>query len=49
VGLRAEDVEIPSDLAGVLYIPLDSAGAWKLKLAREMKTAGLDVDMNNAV
>lgn len=49
VGLRAEDVEIPSDLAGVLYIPLDSAGAWKLKLAREMKAAGLDVDMNRAV
>lgn len=43
------DVEIPSDYSGVLFIPMDNAGAWKLKLAKEMKQAGMDVDMNKAI
>jgi len=40
------DVEVPSDVDGVLYIKFDPAGAWKNQLAREMKAAGLPVDMN---
>ena len=32
-------VEIPSDYTGVLYIPLDKAGAWKSKLADELALA----------
>lgn len=43
------DVELPSDYQGVLYVPMDDAGGWKLLLAREMRHAGLDVDMNRAV
>jgi predicted nucleotide-binding protein len=39
-------VELPSDMSGVLYTPADEAGAWQLKLAREMKAAGIPVDMN---
>ncbi len=39
-------VELPSDMSGVLYTPADDAGAWQLKLAREMKAAGIPVDMN---
>jgi predicted nucleotide-binding protein len=42
-------VEIPSDYSGVLFIPLDGAGAWKLELAKEMKVAGLVVDLNDAI
>jgi predicted nucleotide-binding protein len=42
-------VEIPSDYSGVLYIPLDEQGAWRLSLAKEMKAAGLAVDMNLAL
>jgi predicted nucleotide-binding protein len=41
------DVEVPSDYAGVLYIELDNAGAWKFHLAREMKRVGIDIDLNN--
>ena len=41
------DVEKPSDYDGVVYISLDSAGAWKLLLGRELKSAGLSVDMND--
>ena len=39
------DVEIPSDYAGVLYTPMDAAGAWKVTLAREINAAGIDVDL----
>ena len=43
------DVEIPSDLAGVLYIQLDVHGGWKTRLIREMSNAGLNIDANLAV
>ncbi len=41
-----EDIEIPSDNDGVLRISWDGAGAWRFLLAREMKSAGLPVDLN---
>lgn len=47
--LRKGDVEIPSDFLGVSYIDIDSAGAWRLTLAKELKVAGLKVDLNNAM
>ena len=47
--LYTGDVEIPSDYQGVLFIPMDDAGAWKLTLAREMKQAGIGIDMNKAI
>ena len=42
-------VELPSDLHGVLYVPMDDGDGWKLRLAKEIKAAGLDVDMNLAL
>jgi len=47
--LYEQGVELPSDMAGVLYILLDEAGAWKLQLARELRTALLRVDLNKAL
>lgn len=47
--LYREGVEIPSDYSGVLFVPLDDAGAWKFRLAREMKAAGFAIDMNRAL
>ena len=44
--LFEEGVELPSDIDGVLYVPL--AGDWKLQLAKEMRAAGIDVDLNRA-
>jgi predicted nucleotide-binding protein len=41
-----EGVEFPSDISGVIYKTADATGAWKLELAKEMKAAGLDVDLN---
>ena len=37
--------EIPSDYAGVVYIPMAS-DAWKMGLFKELKAAGFDVDAN---
>ena len=46
--LMKGEVEIPSDYAGVLYIPMDESGGWQMRLIREMKSAGLDIDANRA-
>ena len=37
-------IDVPSDLAGIVYIPL--YGPWEYMIAKEMKQAGLDVDLN---
>jgi len=47
--LREDDVEVPSDLSGVLYIRFDAEGAWKFHLAKEIKAAGIEVDLNRVV
>ena len=47
--LYSPGVEFPSDYSGVLFIELDDRGAWRLALAREMKAAGFNIDMNLAV
>jgi predicted nucleotide-binding protein len=44
--LHKGDVEIPSDFAGVLWVPMDPGGAWRFTLGREMKAIELDVDLN---
>ena len=43
------EMEIPSDYAGVLFVPLDSADGWKLTLAKEFRAAGMTFDMNLVV
>ena len=47
--LYSEGVEIPSDYSGVLYLPIDEQGAWRMMLAKEMRAIGLPVDMNLAL
>jgi predicted nucleotide-binding protein len=44
--LYESGVERPSDIDGLVYIPFDEAGGWKLQIAREMRGVGLDVDLN---
>jgi len=46
VVLKDPDVEEPSDLSGLVYIPLDTAGAWRHDLLKELKAAGIKVDFN---
>jgi predicted nucleotide-binding protein/transcriptional regulator with XRE-family HTH domain len=44
VPLYTHGVELPSDLSGVVYVLLDSSGAWKMNLARELKAAGYKIN-----
>ena len=42
--LLKDEVEKPSDIDGLVYVPMDNFNGWQLKLAKEMKQAGLPVD-----
>jgi CheY-like chemotaxis protein len=42
--LSREEVEIPSDYHGVLYLPMDPGGGWRRKLEQEMRHAGVDIN-----
>ena len=47
--LHKGGVELPSDMQGLLYVPMNSPDEWQLPLAREMKQAGLPIDLNQLV
>lgn len=47
--LHKGGVEILSDYEGVLYVSMDDPQGWRLLLAREIKAAGIDVDLNQAL
>jgi predicted nucleotide-binding protein len=42
-------LELPSDVLGVVYMPLDDHGAWRLLLAKELREVGFQVDLNVAL
>ena len=44
--LYEKNVELPSDYYGVVYIEIDDRGAWRYALGKELKEAGLQVDLN---
>jgi len=44
--LKKSEVEEPSDFTGIIYIPFDDEGGWKIKLAKEIKGAGYSIDLN---
>lgn len=43
------NVEIPSDINGLLYIPYDEKNDWKISLAKEIKESGIKIDLNKIV
>jgi predicted nucleotide-binding protein len=45
VALQQEGLEVPTDILGIVYIPLDNPGAWKTLLARELNAAGHGIDL----
>jgi len=47
--LKKGELELPSDIAGVVWTAMDSADAWKMSLARELKAAGYDFDVAKAL
>lgn len=42
--LVKEGIETPGDISGVVYKYMDSAGAWKTGILKEMKNVGISVD-----
>lgn len=47
IALYEDNVEVPSDFYGVLYVSLKDD--WKFKVARELKKRGLNIDLNALV
>jgi len=43
---KADNFEMPSDYAGVVYIDYDDKGHWKYDLAKELRACGYKVDSN---
>lgn len=39
-------IEIPNDISGVVYVPMDDHKAWKIAVAKELRNSGYVVDMN---
>lgn len=46
--LNDSSIEIPTDFAGVAYIPVEGE-SWQMELARELKAAGIKVSLDNAL
>jgi len=42
-------IEIPNDISGVVYIPMDDHKAWKTEIAKELRNTGYDIDMNKII
>jgi predicted nucleotide-binding protein len=47
--LTKGDIEMPSDVMGLVYEPMDKSEGWKIRLARELKACGFQVDLNRAI
>jgi predicted nucleotide-binding protein len=47
--LHRGGIELPSDYLGVAFVPVDEGDGWKLRLAKELKAVGFDIDMNRAI
>ena len=44
--LKETGVEEPSDILGIVYVPIDPAAAWRLTLGKELREAGFKIDLN---
>lgn len=47
IALNKENIETPSDINGVIYIPMDSNEGWQTKILQELIKAGYTIDANN--
>lgn len=44
-----ENFDLPSDYSGVLFIEYDSDGAWRFKLAKELKASGYSLNVDSII
>jgi predicted nucleotide-binding protein len=47
--IKAGDLELPSDILGIVWTPFDAGGAWKIALAKELQAAGHEIDWNKVM
>lgn len=47
--LKRGEVEVPSDFAGMVWVPMDSSNGWRFSLANELKAAGYTIDLNKVI
>lgn len=47
--LKRGKVEIPSDFAGVVWMPMDAGTDWKQSLGKELQDAGYELDWNQVM
>jgi predicted nucleotide-binding protein len=47
--LHEDGLELPSEYQGAVFIPYDAGGLWKLLMARAMKMANVEIDLNKAI
>lgn len=41
--LVKDNIETPNDISGVVYVPLDPYGAWKMSVSKELRTSGYSI------
>jgi predicted nucleotide-binding protein len=44
--LVKDNLETPNDISGVVYVKMDDEDAWHIKIARELRNSGYEIDMN---
>lgn len=42
--IKSGELEMPSDILGVVLTAYDARGSWKRELAKELEAAGFDID-----
>ena len=47
--LKKGEIELPNDISGVVYTPMDDAKAWRFTVAKEMKKIGYNIDLNQLI
>lgn len=47
--LKKGGIEIPTDLSGILYTHYDESGSWKIRLLKEMKEVGIEIDIEKSL
>lgn len=47
--LTKGELEMPSDIIGLVYERMDNGQGWKMRLAQELKSAGFTIDLNKAL
>lgn len=47
--VKDENIEKPSDVLNIVYIPMGDNDGWKIKIANEMKSCGFEIDMNKII